>query len=64
MRDDRDRDGVGVKARPLGVGGALSPFGGTERSTMRPRIGLACLTNGSPAAIVASTRALICYSRE
>lgn len=49
---------MGVKARPLGVGGAVSPFGAVERSTMAPGIRLACLTNGSPAVIVASVRAL------
>lgn len=51
---------MGVKACPLGVGGAVSPFGLVERSTMAPGIRFACLTNGSPAAIVASARALIC----
>lgn len=45
---------MGVKACPLGVGGAVSPFGAVEKSTMMPGIGFACLTNGSPAAIVAS----------
>lgn len=36
----------------------MSPFGAVERSTMTPGIGFACLTNGSPAVIVASARAL------
>ncbi len=58
MRDDSDGDGVGVKACPPGVGGAVSPFGAVERNTMTSGIGFACLTNGSPAVIVASARAL------
>lgn len=49
--------GEGVKACPPGVGGAASPFGAVERSTMTPGIRFACLTNGSPAVIVASARA-------
>lgn len=49
---------MGVKACPPGVGGAVSPFGAVERSTMTPGIGFACLTNGSPAVIVASATAL------
>lgn len=52
-----DVDGVGVKACPPGVGGAVSPFGAVVRSTMTAGIGFACLTNGSPAATVASERA-------
>lgn len=51
------RGWVGVKACPLGVGGAVSSFGAAERSTMTPSIGFTCLTNGSPAAIVAGSRA-------
>lgn len=51
------RGWVGVKACPPGVGGAVSSFGATERSTMTPSIEFACLTNGSPAVIVAGSRA-------
>lgn len=56
--------GGGVKACPLGVGGAGSPFGAVEKSTMTPEIRFTCLTNGSPAAIVASARALICWQQQ
>lgn len=48
---------VGDKACPPGVGGAVSPFGTVERNTMTPSIGFACLTNGSPAVMLASARA-------
>lgn len=51
------RGWVGVKACPPGVGGAVSSFGAAERSTMTPSIRFACLTNGSPAVIVAGSRA-------
>lgn len=50
-------DGWGVKACPPGVGGAVSSLGAAEWTTMTPSIGFACLTNGSPAAIVAGSRA-------
>lgn len=53
------RGWVGVKACPPGVGGAVSSFGAAERSTMTPSIGFACLTNGSPAVMVAGSRAPI-----
>lgn len=51
------RGWVGVKACPPGVGGAVSSLGAAEWTTMTPSIGFACLTNGSPAVIVAGSRA-------
>lgn len=57
LRDEGWRWGgdVGVKVCPPGVGGAVSPFGAVERSTMTPGIKFSRLTNGSPAVMVAST---------
>lgn len=51
------RGWVGVKACPPGVGGAVSSLGAAEWTTMTPSIGFACLTNRSPAVIVAGSRA-------
>lgn len=37
-----------VETPLLGVGGAVSPFGAVESSTITQRIRFACLTNGAP----------------
>ena len=42
----------------------MSPFGVVERSTMAPGIRFACLTNGSPAVIVAGAGAFICSQKQ